>query len=178
MANQDLIRIQRISREFRYLFTALLVCIPLLDLLYWVLFNHLPAGLIALPVPINRELSFVTLMLAYLVSLLPVSVAMFGVVTLIKLFRLYEHAIVFSAENVKHLHRLGYSLILWVISGMIFTTLISVVLTSGNPPGQRMIVAQFVLADFSMLIIGAIVVLISWVMDEGRKLAEEQTYTV
>ncbi len=151
-----------------------------MDFLYWASFNHLPDGFIELPVAVaaNQTLSYSSLALAFCVSLIPVSVAMFGMVTLTKLFKLYENAIVFAAENVKYVRRLGYILIYWVIASAIFTTLISIVISFANPPGQRMMVAEFQISDLSTLLIGAIVILISWIMEEGRKLEEETAHTI
>jgi len=103
---------------------------------------------------------------------------MFGMVTLTKLFKLYENAIVFAAENVKYVRRLGYILICWVIASAVFTTLISIVISFANPPGQRMMIAEFQISDLSTLLIGAIVILISWVMEEGRKLEDETAHTI
>ena len=59
-----------------------------------------------------------------------------------------------------------------------YTPLISAVLSFTNPSGQRMLAARFDLFDFTLLIIGAIVVLIARVMDEGRKLEDDQAYTI
>jgi len=180
MYNDDRRRIQRVSRHFRLLFTALIFCIPALDFLYWAFFNHLPNGFIELPAAVatNQTLPYSSLALAFCVSLIPVSVAMFGMVTLTKLFKLYENAIVFAAENVKYVRRLGYILIYWVIASAIFTTLISIVISFANPPGQRMMVAEFQISDLSTLLIGAIVILISWIMEEGRKLEDETAHTI
>jgi len=164
--------------RFRLFFTVLIILIPALDILYWLSFNHLPDGLFKLPIVASQELSLQIRLLAILASLIPVSVATFGVFTLVKLFKLYEEAIIFTTENVKHFRTLGYVLIYWVFAKMIYITLISAIISFSNPPGQRMLVAQFELPDISALIIGAIVVLISWIMDEGRKLEDEQAHTV
>jgi len=179
MENDNIKRIQRISRKFRLLFTVLTYCIPTMILLYWMFFNHLPIGFTSeLPVVVKQILPFETLLLAFLVSLIPASVATYGVIKLRKLFSLYEKAIVFSEQNVKCFRHLGYTLISWVISNLIFVMLISVVLTFNNSPGERLMVAQFGISDIATLIIGLIIVLVSWVMNEASKLENEQAYTV
>jgi len=175
---ENMAQIQRVSRRFRLFFTGLIFLIPAMDILYWLSFNHLPDGLFKLPVVASQELSLQIRLLAILASLIPVSVASFGAFTLAKLFKLYEKAIIFTAENVKHFRTLGYVIIFWVFAKMIYITLISAIISFSNPPGQRMLVAQFELPDMSALIIGAIAILISWIMDEGRKLEDEQAHTV
>ncbi len=179
MKNEDMSRIQRVSGKFRWLFAVLIICTPLFMLLYWLFFNYLPSGLTTgLPAPVNQSLPLVTLMLAFLVSLIPLSVAIYGLFTLKRLFTLYENAIVFSVKNVQCFRHLGYTLISWVFANMVFVTLVSIVITFNNPPGERIVIAQFGISDIATLIIGAVVVLISWVMKEASKLENEQAYTV
>ena len=179
MENQNMQRIQRVSERFQRLFTVLTAAIPLLTLLYWVFFNYLPLGLITqLPVPIQSSLVLEVRLLAFLISLIPVSVAIYGLVNLKRLFRLYEQAIVFSQQNVLYFRRIGYTLMYWVLANQIFVALISVVLTINNPPGERMLVAQLGISDIGSLIIGGVVVLVSWVMNEASKMEREQAYTV
>lgn len=177
--NENIKRIQRVSGKFRLLFTVLIFFIPVVTLMYWLFFNYLPVGFTTeLPVVVSQALPLKTLMLAFLVSLIPASVAIYGIFNLKELFRLYEKAIVFSERNVNCFRSLGYTLIYWVIANLIFVMLISVVLTFNNSPGDRMMVAQFGITDIGTLIIGAVVVLVSWVMKEASKLENEQSYTV
>jgi hypothetical protein len=61
-------------------------------------------------------------------------------------------------------------------ANFIFSLLISIVLTFNNSPDKRMIVVQFGVSDIGSLIIGAIIVLVSWVMSEASKLEDEQAY--
>jgi len=110
--------------------------------------------------------------------MIPAAVAIYGAVTLRELFGRYEEAIIFAPENVRCYRRLGYTLILWVFANMAFIALISMVLTLGNPPGERHLVMQFGTSDLATLIIGAIVALVSWVMNEASKMRDEQAYTV
>jgi len=179
MNDKDMHHIQRVSQRYRLLFTGLIVGVPVFDLLYWAFLNHLPDGLLAnLPIVPGRDLSILSLSLACLASLIPVSVAVYGLFTLRSLFRLYENAIIFSVDNVRCFRRLGYTLIAWVIASAVFTPLISIAMTFTNPPGERVLVAKFGVLDFSTLIIGGIVLLVSWVMNEGRKLEDEQAHTI
>ncbi len=179
MENENRKRIQQVSGKFGFFFSALIICIPVFTLLYWLFFNSLPKGFTTeLPVLTNQTLSLSTRALAFLVSLIPASVAIYGLLTLKELFKLYQKGIVFSAENVKCFRCLGYTLISWVGANMIFILLISVVLTFNNPVGERQIVAQFGFSDLATLITGAVVILVSWVMIEASKLEDEQAYTI
>jgi len=179
MENENINRIQRVSGNFRLLFTVLIFCTPVITLLFWLFFNYLPVGFkTELPVAVNQALPLKTLLLAFLVSLIPASVAIYGIINLKELFKLYEKAIVFSKKNVKCFRSLGYTLIYWVVANFIFVVLISIVLTFNNSLGERVMVAKFGISDIGTLIIGAVVILVSWVMNEASKLEDEQAHTV
>lgn len=179
MENENLDRIKRISTKFRLLFNVLIVCIPILSLTFWLYFNSLPKGFDAgLPVAVSQVLSLTTIMLAFLITLLPISVVIYGLFTLKELFALYEHGIIFSNENVRCFRRLGYTLVVWFFAKLLFIPLISVVLTYNNPSGERMIAVGIGSYDLTTLITGAIVVTISWVMSEASKLQDLQDHTV
>ncbi|MCP4221111.1 MAG: DUF2975 domain-containing protein [bacterium] len=47
-----------------------------------------------------------------------------------------------------------------------------------NPPGQRILRIGFGSDDITKLVIGLLIILVSWIMNEGRELQEEQQYTV
>ena len=161
------------------MFTVLIFCIPVLTLLFWLFFNDLPEGFTKdLPVVARQALPFLSLVLALLVSFIPASVAIYGLITLRQLFKLYENGIVFSTENVSCFRRLGYTLIAWVFANFIFVPLISVVISINNPPGARQLTVGFGSSDLATLIIGAIVILVSWVMHEASRLEQEQAFTV
>jgi hypothetical protein len=179
MTNQSITRIQRISKRFRMLFTALIFFIPLADLLFWISFNHLhDEFLTGLPIIPSQDPTPLFLALGFLVSLIPVTVAIYGMLTLSRLFKFYEYGIVFAHENVRLIRKLGYVIIAWVVANLFFTPLISAVITHGNEGGLPTIAVSLSISDLSALVMGSIVVLISWVMDEGRKLQDEQAHTV
>ncbi|WP_126456826.1 DUF2975 domain-containing protein [Sulfuriflexus mobilis] len=178
MENEDLMRIQRVSRRFRLLFSALVVILPLLSLIYWLGFNHFPQEFVPLPIRVEAELSLLARLLGFVISMLPIGVVIAAMYILAKLFNLYEKGIVFASPTVKCFRQLGWVLMFWVLASLLYLPMLSGVVTSVNPPGQRLIAAQLGLSDFVILLMGAIVVLISWVMDEARKLEEEQAHTV
>jgi hypothetical protein len=85
----------------------------------------------------------------------------FGQVILICLFRLYEKGILFSAKNVLYITFIGYYLIFdWVVDYMLQSALHDMALSSTS------------------IFVGFLVIFIAWIMDEGRKIREEQELTV
>lgn len=179
MTDNTIQQVQRVSRAYVVFFDVLLAVIPIVVLVYWAFFNQLPEGFHAeLPVQPGQVLSLTQKIFGGLVSLLPLSVVIYGLVTLKALFRLYAKGIMFSIENVKYFRRLGYALIAWVMANTLYTPLISLVVSSTSPHGERVLVAQFGITDLLTFLIGGIILVISWVMNEGRKLEDEQAFTV
>ena len=178
MQNQDRERIKRVSKCFRWLFTMLAVAMPLVAFAYWMAFNHVPQEFIPLPAEAMVELPVATRLYGFIVSMLPVGVAIAAMHVLSRLFRLYEQGIVFSTTTVKYYRHLGIIIMLWVLASFLYLPMLSHVLTYLNPPDHRVIVAQFGMSDLAALLMGGVIILISWVMDEARKLEEEQAQTI
>lgn len=183
MDNQNLHRIQRVSGRFIWLFRALILLIPLLTLFFWLFFNHLPEGfteeLPGIKAVDSREFTLTTRMFGFLVCVFPMSIAIYGLIKLTTLFRLYQKGVVFSVTNADCFRRLGYSLIGWVCAKMfLYWPLMSVVVTFNNAPGERLLMIAIGSPEIGLLLLGAIVVLISWVMREAARLEEEQAFTV
>ena len=181
MRNNDtnMYRIQHSSSKFRMLLSNLIILVPVATLLYWLFFNSLPVGFKSeLPVAVKSELPPITLLLGLLVSLIPLSPALYGAVSLRRLFGLYEKGIVFSEQNVNCFRHIGYALLFSVAANFVFTFLISIVLSFANPPGERLMVARFGSSDIGTLLIGAVVLLVSWVMKEAVAIEDERAHTV
>jgi hypothetical protein len=189
-------RIKSVSHKFRLFFTFWLVCTPILYILYWVFFNDLPvlarsgglpptivmprlfvrvSGLS--PIIVSQDLSMKFRFTAFIVSLIPMSIDIAGLLTLVKLFKLYEKGKIFTIDNVKCFRRLGYILIIWAFASVLYDMIISGVLTHTQIK-PLLFGMSLRSADLTTLIIGGIVLVISWVMNEGCKLEEEHALTI
>lgn len=175
----NITRIKQVSGRFRLFFSVLIILIPITDVLFWSMYNYLPAkGNLILKMDIGQNLDLLTRFFLFITSLIPIAVILYAVFTLVQLFRLYENGIVFSMLNVKYYRRLGYLILFWVLALFFYTPIASLVVSINNPPGERFITLGFELLNVLTLITGSLVVLVSWVMDEARKLEDEQTLTV
>ena len=77
------------------------------------------------------------------------------------LFRLYQKGILFSAKNVRHIHSLAYYLIAnWLVDYQLQSTLHDMDLST------------------TPLFVGLLIIFVAWIMEEGRKIQEEQELTV
>jgi hypothetical protein len=87
--------------------------------------------------------------------------AFFAIGTLLRLFWLYSKGILFTGRNVNCIRFLGYYFIVdWFIKYLMQSLL------------------QDVDLSFTPLFVGVIIDFFAWIMDEGRKIKEEQELTV
>jgi len=94
-------------------------------------------------------------------GLVRLGLSVFCGLVLYHLFRLYEHGILFSAKNVRDIRFLGWYLMIdWVA------------LYQLESLSHRMALS------FNQPFIGLLIIFVAWIMDEGRKIQEEQDLTV
>ncbi len=176
-------RIKKRSRFFKLLFIGFIIITPAISVIMWMFYNNLPylmkiqimkEYLITSPVNLAVDQRIYSSLAALAVS----SILMWGFYVLIKLFSLYEKGVIFSRGNVECYRKLGYIIIISMIAGIIHNSAMSVIISLHNPPGQRVVTLSLSSADIAMCIIGMIVVLISWIMDAGKEMMDEQEYTV
>jgi hypothetical protein len=176
-------RIQSISARFRILFKLALVSVPVLNLVLWTFYDKLPSEVTITLLPHYLNLTDIninptTKLMSFFASMLQVSVVMYALVILLKLFKNYQQGIIFSLENVYFYRKLGYSVFAWFISDKLVDVLVSFILTFQNTVGQRQVSVRFGSSDLVALAVGALIILIAWVMNEGHKLNEEQSLTI
>ncbi|MEO5803964.1 MAG: DUF2975 domain-containing protein [Verrucomicrobiota bacterium] len=119
---------------------------------------------------------------------------------LARLFRFYERGLIFGADTIRCIKKLG---LLCVMGGLLLsTTAIMSHSTLGNMGRQGLIpkltstppavitttVTHYRTGffsfdfgtgfDFGLVLAGIVIVLVAWIMDEGRKIQEEQELTV
>lgn len=188
-------RIQTMSSYLYYFFSALLVLSPLITLMYWLFLNaisidkfepyfsfglswkspgvSLPSIKEKLPIPLEHRLIGLA---GAVFSQIPLYI---GYAVLRQLFGLYRSGIIFSSENVKCYKWLG---VLMILASVFFIPLgegVSMMaLTLSNPPGERMFSIGFGSSGIEIMLVGVLVMIISWIMEEGRKIDEERAYTV
>lgn len=181
-----MVRLERIKKRgkiFKILFIVLFIITPVISVLMWMFYNSLP-DLIRIQmmkeylvtVPVNMAMD--QRVLASIAALAVSGISMAGFYILIKLFSLYEKGIIFSRDNVICYRKLGYLIIISMIAGIVQNSAMSVIISLHNLPGQRIITLCLSSSDIALGIIGMIVVLISWIMDAGRELSDEQQYIV
>lgn len=179
MDNLD--RIKRLSRVLGGLCTFLLLALPIGSAVYWANFNSIApyaapgivdAHSIALPLAPRY------LFAAFLASMVPVGLIMYAVARVRTLFGHYGRGDIFTRDAIRCLHGLAYALILWLPAQLVYSPLMSLALTLGNEPGQRQLAIGFDEVELTTLFLGIVIRLISWVMEEARKLEEDNAQIV
>lgn len=179
-------RIERVSRAFRVFFSVVLAILPVLNIAIWIFFNEAYSlvsqgtvggvSLAKLPVPL--PLPAWIRALGFTVCLIPLSVQMCMVYYLRRLFSLYARGMVFTGENVLCIRRTGVALLAGQALSPVVQALMTVVLTLNNPPGHRMVQIGLSSADLTAVAVGFMLIVVAWIMDEGRKLTEEQALVI
>lgn len=95
---------------------------------------------------------------------------------LVQLFELYADGKIFSADNVRQIRRIGITLMLFPALSALGLLVPLVAPSEGTSDGARA-VAEFV-GSIQSFVMGFIVLVVSWVMDVGRELREEQDLVV
>jgi len=178
----NLSKIKTLSRIFHLLLTVLVVALPAYYILYWTLINELPETLITIntlsPPLTPNYLPLKLRAIGFLTSLLPLSTLVIGLVNIRRLFSFYKEGIIFSYPHVAVFKKTAKALISWVVLSMIYESAKSILFSLGNPPGNRVIQFGFGSAEITTLLVGGIAFVISWVMDIGRSINEENELTV
>ncbi|BCS89068.1 DUF2975 domain-containing protein [Pseudodesulfovibrio sediminis] len=111
-------------------------------------------------------------------AMLTGSVVMYMLHSLSRLFTLYGKGEFFSTQNVACYRAVGISLIVQQAVSLPEQALQTVILSWTNPVGQRIIAIGADDTNISLIVVGLMVIVISRIMDEGRKMQEEQQLTV
>lgn len=173
-------KIQRASRRLRYLLSVAIWLMPLTNAIFWLNMNRMPDLVLKKIVPfaVTMPMPLTSLVLGSLVTMLPTGMTMVGAYYLRQLFLLYEQDQIFLLANVRCFKKLSWVLIWSFAVEIVSRSLLSVVLSLPNPPGQRIVTIDLSSSDLTTLLVGGVLAVISWVMEEGRNLQEEQDLTV
>ena len=180
-------KIQKQSRRARIFFQSLFVLTPIMVCYYWLTvdtpYDFLTSlGIVQVSIDVDYftqlPLTVTTRILAVIASLSLCSIIMYAFRVLINLFRSYERNEIFTLDNVMSYKKLGYCLFYWVGASVVYGALMSVILSFNNLPGERVLAIGFEGVDFLTLVLGFIILIISWVMKEGYILADENDHTI
>jgi hypothetical protein len=179
-------KIARVSRAIRMALWVVMILLPVIVALQWIFLEYfldkemfLPLGRVYLStLPLYLPLSWGTKALGFLVSLIPLTMDMLVVGLLIRLFGRYARGDIFTEETVGGIRHIGYVLLLGQALSPVYQALLTLVLTLPNPPGDRLVSIGLGSSNVSAVLTGLMIIVVAWIMDEGRRLQEDQALVI
>lgn len=177
-------KIRRVSQVFKWFFILLFILLPIVYLVFWI---QAPAHVSAVTVSSGlltpdpnflAPLSLSTRLISFCVALIPLSIDLLVLYFLIRLFTCFERGEIFNRQNVKNIRRIGYTVLIGQLLGIVYQLLLTTVLTWHNPEPYRVALFSFTGTNFGLLLASLLIILISWIMAEGYKLQTEHDYTI
>jgi hypothetical protein len=172
--------IRRVSLRLRACCTLGLAVVPAGLCLFWAftgrnaadfLGSHLPPDTPAVLTPAVR-------IMACAASMIPAAVVLYALAVLRRLMGLYAAGTIFAPENARAYRALGRAALLAVPARILCQTLMTLAMTLPNPPGQRILSIGLEGGDVALLFVGAVVLLVARIMEQGAALAEENALTI
>jgi len=156
---------------------AALVLAPLGLILVWLNFDYFGPFMeeqlgIAGEVTITPE----ALILAAIISFLRLAIGLYGIARLRRSFREGAAGRPFSAESIAAFRRFALATLLYVIAGPIELTLLVLVLSLGNPPGQRIFAISISSSFVSALFVSVLILAIAQMLYKGLRLGQEPDF--
>jgi len=177
-------RICKLSRTLRTVSLVIAVILPSVNARYWISDGYAFLGKSFEPMlrPFPSDPDFRTVaeltpflkLCGFAVSAIPLAFNMAVFLFLAQLFGMYEKLVFFSESSVRTIRNIGVTLLFSQLLHLVYIGLLSLILTWQNPPGHRKLQLTLGSDQIMILIIGVIVILVAWIMEEGRKLQEEQ----
>lgn len=165
-------KICKTSRVLRILCQIIFYAIPIFTAIYWIYFKNFPnAGitpdLAVVDTPIVTNIP--TRYMAFMVSLFPAGVLMYGLHHTIYLFKNFEKGEFISKVNAARLRRIGYTLFSLMFVGIFYDLILSLVMTFHNPPGHHEIAMTLGMNDLVTFVTSGVILLLAAIMLEFSK---------
>ncbi len=110
---------------------------------------------------------------AMVVVSVSVALGLYALLQVWHLFGAYGRGVVFGPEASRRLNRLAWALMASAVVRPLTKTVVVLLLTWHNPPGQRQLVISLAWEDYLSLLFGGLLFAMSWAMAEARRLEQE-----
>jgi hypothetical protein len=176
-------RLQSLSRWLGWLCLVLMIALPVGAVLTWTtLWGELGhayavrAGVKDHLIP--AALTPVQQVAGVVVTLVPAGLMIVGLVWLRRLFAAFAAGRVFSSDNTRAIRVFAWSMIGVHVAQVFALGLSSMIITMLNPPGQRLLAFGIGSDQVLAIFVGAVFVLIAHVLEEGRRIADDNAAIV
>jgi len=113
------------------------------------------------------------LIAAATITAVPVGVLLFGLWQVRTLFLNFVNGHVFTLASARLLRDFAGSVLAQAILGPVSSTALMLAFTLDNPPGARQLVITLSSQDYLALIVGGVLLAVSWVIVEATRIADE-----
>jgi hypothetical protein len=113
------------------------------------------------------------LIAAAAITAVPVGVLLFGLWQVRALFLKFADGQVFTLASARLLRNFAGSVLAQAILGPLSSTALMLAFTLNDPPGTRQLVITLSSHDYLALIVGGVLLAVSWVMVEATRIADE-----
>ncbi|WP_288351077.1 DUF2975 domain-containing protein [uncultured Thalassospira sp.] len=108
-----------------------------------------------------------------LVMMIPSLIMAYGLLHLRKMFGAFAHNAIFQPETIRHLKLFGVALLMQTLAKPLTGAVTSVLATFHRPAGERMLSIGLGNAEASTLFLGALIIVIAWVLGEAARIDDE-----
>ncbi len=123
----------------------------------------------AVPVALDA----LTRLAGFTISLVPMSVLFYLLFQVDRLFAGYRQGQIFTQEPPLRLSRIGLALLTLAVLRPATATLLGLVLTASNVPGERILAIGIAIEDVMLIVFSGLILAIGQVMAEGQRLADD-----
>jgi hypothetical protein len=95
-----------------------------------------------------------------------------------RLFGCYAQGKIFTADNTVFIRRTAIAFLATSLVSIVVSSIVGLILTINNPVGHRVLGISIGTPQMTDVLTGLVLVVIAWIMDEGRRLKEEADFTV
>jgi len=169
-------KLQILSSVMASCCVLLMIAIPASVIWFWIYLGENAASLSIARYNVLLDMQYIGLsqqIFACIVSMLPALMMVYGIWNLRQLFLLFKQGVFFSVEATRHLYKFGLMLLVTALLKPVVSVALSAILTSGNPAGKKSIVVEFGSNEIGLIFIATTFFIITWILQEGRKLANE-----
>jgi hypothetical protein len=167
-------RIKSVSHIFKSLFKICFLLVPILVAVFWLGLNSIHDVIKIHPFTVaTYPISFKTQLLGMVSSMLSASCVMYIMFKLSTLFSFYEMGKIFTTETVGCYKRISLATIAYAPLGMMSSTFTLWMLSD-----FKRFEITFSTSEIGVLILGSIVLLISWIMEEACRLKTDNDLTI
>lgn len=170
-----LARLERLGRTLAFATGLVVVLLVAIGLGLWLKASWVEnvivprVGLAHAPVAVTPLVQ----MLGLLITAVPLAILAYGLLEVRRIFCDFADGELITPALAPRLERFGAAVTLQALLNPVAGALLSVLLTLGNPPGQRMLALSLPSHDVVSVLVGLLIIAIGSVMREAARIAEE-----